>query len=115
MNNFTFAIVLNYAERTFSLKSPFSLNSLIEIALDKFELTKLNYLSYFDADDDEIKLSNDHDYLNLFDYVESNGLKEINVFLKSNESKCKKSTYKFNTITFLPSNEYQCVNGKLSF
>jgi hypothetical protein len=120
MDSLNFEIILNYTMKTFSIKPPSSYMSLIEIIREKFDLTIVNRLVYID-DDEEIEIKQDSDYLQLLDYVDANELKEIDVIIKSQEtkkSKAKKSLRKRSSIhkpysnAQSASNGDDCLNGK---
>lgn len=121
MDSINFEIILNYTMKTFSIKPPSSYMSLIEIIREKFDLTIVNRLVYID-DDEEIEIKQDSDYLQLLDYVDANELKEIDVIIKSQEtkkSKAKKSLRKRSSIHKPNSNTQaaasygdDCLNGK---
>lgn len=118
MDSFNFEIVLNYAMEFFSIKPPSSLSALLEITKEKFDLTKISRLVYINEDDEEIKLSTDSDYMNMFDYVDNNNLTEIELIVKSDgdKSKRKKSLRKRSSMNKIPSSGFTqgdgCVNGK---
>ncbi len=89
MDSFSFEIILNYGLETLAIKPPSSYNSLIEVAKEKFDLFVINRLVYID-DDEEVKIASDSDYFTLFDFVETNNLKEIDLIIKSDEEKAKR-------------------------
>lgn len=123
MDSLSFEIVLNYGMETLTIKPPNSYISLLEIAKEKYDLTIVNRLVYYDEGGEEVKISNDTDYLNFFDYASLNELKEIDIIIKSDESKSKrkKSTQlrKRSSVLKPPSGGVitndDCVNGKQKF
>lgn len=121
MNSFDndFEIILNCGMEMFPIKPPTSYNSLLEIAKGKYDLTIVNKILYTDVDDGEnIKIGSDLDYLNFLDFIEKKKLKEIEVIIKSDESKSlrKKSIRKGSIIKSTKRTIYDddCVNGKFS-
>jgi hypothetical protein len=107
-----------------SIKPPNSYSSLLEIAKEKYQLITINRLVYYD-EGDEVKISNESDYLSFFDHVDSNELNEIDIIIKSddNKSKRKKSTQlrKRSTALKQPASskvsgfDDNCVNGMIFF
>jgi hypothetical protein len=119
MNSFNFEITLNYAMDTFSIKPPLSYTSLVDVTKEKFDLAIVNRMVYYD-DEDEVNLTNDTDYLNMFDFVELKRLTEIDIIVKSDDQKIrrKKSLRKRSSINRPPvlntiglKSEEGCVNG----
>ena len=119
MDSLNFEIVLNYTMKTFTIKPPNSYSALIEIIKEKFDLTSVKKLVY-ENEDEDIAIRQDTDYLKLLDYAEKNELKEIDVIIRSDEtkkSKPKKSLRKrssickpyFNAQT--TSYDDNCING----
>lgn len=122
MDSFNFEIVLNYGMEQLSIKPPASYNSLIDVVKERFDLALINRLVYFE-DDEEIKITNDSDYLTMFDFVENNKLKEIEILIKSDEEKVKKrkkSMRKLSKSTKTVAKNIEkiqdgCINGKYIF
>jgi hypothetical protein len=121
MDSVNFEIVLNYTMVTFPIKPPNSYQSLIEIIKEKFDLTIVNKLVYNDDDNEEIAIKQDSDYLKFLDFVDANELKEIDLIIKSDESKklkAKKSLRKRSSVYNPMSNGHgasygdDCLNGK---
>jgi hypothetical protein len=121
MEEFNFEITLNYCMDTCVIKPPTSHTSLIQVASAKFDISKINKISYFD-DDEEIQITSEADYLNLFDFVDSNQLKEIEIIIKSDQDKAKrkKSLRKHSKTLRAPIKQATmniddgCVNGKIN-
>ncbi len=82
-------LVLNYGMDTFAINPPSSFSSLVDIAKEKYDLTIINRFVYYD-EGEEIKLTNDSELLKLLDYIDTNDLKEIDIIIKSDESKSKR-------------------------
>ena len=104
---------------TVSIKPPNSFSSLVEIAQEKYDLTKINKFLYVDQEDDEeIKISDDSEYLQFLDHVDKHKLKEIEIIIKSDESKNRRKTSmrKWSNIkppvTRSVRHEENCINGK---
>jgi hypothetical protein len=118
MSSFNFEIVLNYAMNTCSIKPPSSFAALMEIVQEKYDLTKVSKITYYD-EDDEVKVENDSDYLNMFDYISGNDLKELEMIVKSEEQKVKrKKSLRKNSRNSKPpttsvqsTNDEGCING----
>lgn len=121
----SFEIILNHGMGQFSIKAPNSFSNLLEVVLQKFDLTIVNHLTYY-KDSKEIIISNDNDYFNLWEYVFQNEMTEIELYVKSDESaKAKRKLSKnlrkvSNTIkpkptTKVASSDDNCVNGKIFF
>ena len=122
MDSINFEIILNFAMGTRQIKPPTSFNSLLEIAKEAFDLTIVNQLAYYD-NSEEVKISNDTDYFNMFNFVDETELKEIEIYIKSDESKNKrkKSTQLRKRSSALrppvgsissSTHEDNCINGK---
>lgn len=117
----TFEIVLNYGMETFSIKPPSSYNSLVEIAKEKYDLTIVNRLVYSNLMGEEVRISNDSDYLKFFDFMCDNALQEVDVIIKSDESKSKrkKSIRKWSNlkppVVGMQDGSHGCINGKIIF
>jgi hypothetical protein len=125
MDSLNFEIVLNYTMKTFQIKPPNSYQSLIEIIKEKFDLTIVNKLVY-NEEDEEISIKQDSDYLKFLDFVDANELKEIDLIIKSDETKklkAKKSLRKRSSIhkpsTNMPTASYgkddNSLNGKILY
>jgi hypothetical protein len=121
MDSLNFEIILNYTMKTSSIKPPNSYLALTEIIKEKFDLTIVNRLVYID-DDEEIEIKQDSDYLKLLDYVDANELKEIDIIIKSDETKklkAKRSLRKRSSVHKPYSNAQtasygdDCLNGKI--
>lgn len=117
----TFEITLNYEKEMHSLNPPSTLKSLLETTKKKFDLVLINKLTYMD-EDEEVRLSNETDYLNLFDYVEKENLPKIDLHIISYEGKSRKKTEStFNKWAYLRPQVYErglqsnlsngCING----
>ena len=76
MDAFNFEIILNYKMVTSAIKPPASYSCLVDVAKEKFDLKIINRMVFIN-DDSEVKISNDSEYLKLFDYVVENNLTEI--------------------------------------
>ena len=109
--------------KTFTIKPPNSYMALIEVIKEKFDLTSVEKLLYED-DDDEIVIRQDSDYLRLLDHVDANELKEIELVIRSGETKklkAKKSLRKRSSMCKTYSsgqptrNEDDCINGMKFF
>jgi hypothetical protein len=118
MNEFNFEISLNYIMQTCTIKPPNSYTALLEVIGEKFEVTNIDKLVY-NTEDSEIRISNDSDYFALFDYVDKNGIKDIEIIIKSEQDKPnrkksgrKKSKHLPPTKTKHAATE-DCLNGKV--
>jgi hypothetical protein len=122
MEDFNFEIILNYCMGTCTIKPPSSFSSLVQVATEKFDIAKINKVVYFD-EDEEIRITNEADYLNLFDFVDANSIKQIEIIIKSDQEKVKRrKSLRKNSKTIKPpikqsdlTYEDGCVNGKLFF
>jgi hypothetical protein len=120
MEEFNFEIILNHCMSTCTIKPPSSYNALIQIICEKFDLAKINKIVYLD-DDEEVRISTDADYLNFFDFIDSNKLKEIEILIKSDQEKGKrKKSLRKNSRTFKApikesamNHDDGCVNGNI--
>ncbi len=119
MEQFSFDITLNYCLNTCTIKPPNSYSALYEIVTQKFDISKLEKLVYYDADE-EITISNEADYFKLYDYVDKNSIKDIEILIKSDQDKSsrKKSTRKksknlLNKTKNKHVAQVDCLNGKL--
>ncbi len=119
MDSLNFEIVLNYTMKTCTIKPPNSYMALIEVIKEKFDLTSVEKLLYED-EDEEIVIRQDSDYLKLLDHVDANELKEIDLIIRSGETKklkAKKSLRKRSSICKAYSNGQpahygnDCLNG----
>lgn len=117
-SSFNFVITLKYLLQTSSIIPPNNYQSLINIIKEKFDLSMINKIIYYD-DDEEVKISNDSDYLTFFDSVDTNGLKRIDLIITSYEEKvrrkkllknCSKSYYNIKNNNGETDNI--CINGK---
>jgi hypothetical protein len=119
MEEFNFEIILNYCMSTCVIKPPTSMNSLFQVVSEKFDIAKINKIVYIDDDDEEICITNESDYLNLFDFVDANQMKEVEILIKSDQGKVKrkKSQRKNSRITKTSIKEIAinhdegCING----
>jgi hypothetical protein len=89
MEEFNFEIILNYCISTCVIKPPTSMNSLFQVVSEKFDIAEINKIVYVD-DDEEICITNESDYLNLFDFVDANQMKEVEILIKSDQEKAKR-------------------------
>lgn len=87
MNDFNFEFLLNHSMQTCSIKPPLSFHALLEIAQERFDLTKITEF-YFQ--DEDIKISNESDYFDFLNWSENSQLKEIEIIVKSGDSKAKR-------------------------
>jgi len=87
MNNFNFEFVLNYSMQTFQIKPPMSFHALVEIAQERFDLTKI--IEFFLEDEDN-HIKSESDYFELLNFAENSGLNEIELIVKSGENKAKR-------------------------
>ncbi len=118
MEQFNFEITLNYCLNTCTIKPPNCYSALLEIITQKFDVSNLDKLVYYD-DEDEIRISTESDYFKLFDYVDKNSIKDIEIIIKSEQDKSnrKKSTRKKSKHILPPSKtkhvgQDDCLNGK---
>jgi|LauGreDrversion4_2_1035121.scaffolds.fasta_scaffold1404162_1 hypothetical protein len=119
----SFEVVLNYRMKTFSIQQPpSSFFSLLEIIKEKFDLAIVNRLVYYDEGEEKI-IANDPDLIELFDLIDANELKEVELIINSDESKSKKkkstalrkrsSAIPVTTSHTTPS-DVDCINGNNS-
>jgi hypothetical protein len=120
MEEFNFEIILNHCMNTCTIKPPSSYNELLSVAMEKFDIAKISKIVY-DDDGDEVCLTCETEYLSLFDHVDANKLKEIEIVIKSDSTdkgRRKKSLRKHSKTLKLPIKEKAmthddgCVNGK---
>ncbi len=117
----SFEVVLNYRMKTFSIQQPpSSFFSLLEIIKEKFDLAIVNRLVYFDEGDEKL-IVNDADLIELFDYIDANELKEVELIINSDESKSKRkkstalrkrSSAVRVTTSHKTASDVDCINGK---
>jgi hypothetical protein len=119
MEEFNFEIILNYCMNTCTIKPPSSFTELTQVISEKFDIAKISKVVYQD-DDEEINITSESEYLNLFDYVDANNRKEIEIIIKSDSHERgsrKKSTRKHSKTIKAPIkqkalNHYDgCING----
>lgn len=97
MSGFNFDIVLYLNDfNTTTIKPPFSLNNLKEVAKEKFNIPKID-LYFYDLDEEKIDLKSDSDYFELFNYVEENELSEIVIHVHSDDKLKKKVSNRKNS------------------
>jgi len=122
----SFEIILNHGMGQFSIKSPNSFSNLLDVILQKFDLTIVNHLTYYNKDSKEIIISNDNDYFNLWEYVFQNEMTEIELYVKSDDTaKAKRklsknlrkvsNTFKPKPVTKVSSSNDNCVNGNFYY
>jgi hypothetical protein len=120
MEQFNFNITLNYCLNICTIKPPNSYTALLEIITEKFDVSKLEKLVYYN-EQEEIRISNESDYFKLFDYVDKNSINDLEILIKSDQDKSnrKKSTRK-KSKNNLPTTKSKhvgqddCLNGNLS-
>jgi hypothetical protein len=118
MEQFNFEITLNYCLNICTIKPPNSYTALLEIITQKFAVSNLDKLVYFN-EEEELRISNESDYYKLFDHADKNSLKDIEIIIKSEQDKSnrKKSTRKKSKHA-IPSTKSKhlgqedCLNGK---
>jgi hypothetical protein len=119
MEQFNFEITLNYCLNTCTIKPPNSYSALLEIITQKFDVSKLDKLIY-STEDEEIRISNELDYFNMFDYVDKHSIKDLEIIIKSEQDKTnrKKSGRKKSKHILPPTKskhvaqDEDCLNGK---
>jgi len=106
-NNFNFDLILNHSMKTFQIQPPMSFQALIEIAQQRFDLTKISKLF---VEEEEIQISSESDYFDFLNWAESSNLKEIELIIKSTDSKAKRkksTSFRKASLSYKPvSNNY---------
>lgn len=114
MNDFNFDFVLNHSMQTFQIKPPMSFHSLIEIAKERFDLTKI---TEFFLEEEDIHIKSESDYFEFLNWAENSGLNEIELIVKSGENKAKRkksNSYRKASLSYKPVNnnsKYQNSEG----
>jgi hypothetical protein len=119
MEQFDFEITLNYCLNQCTIKPPNSYSALLEIISEKFEVSKIDKLVYYNNNNTEIKISNESDYFKIFEYIDKSSIKDIEILIKSEQDKTsrkksarKKSKNNLPTSKAKHAAQDDCLNGK---
>eukprot|EP00340_Litonotus_pictus_P006889 CAMPEP_0170514728 /NCGR_PEP_ID=MMETSP0209-20121228/1301_1 /TAXON_ID=665100 ORGANISM="Litonotus pictus, Strain P1" /NCGR_SAMPLE_ID=MMETSP0209 /ASSEMBLY_ACC=CAM_ASM_000301 /LENGTH=214 /DNA_ID=CAMNT_0010798933 /DNA_START=8 /DNA_END=655 /DNA_ORIENTATION=+ len=107
MSNFGFEIILTLNDfNTFTIQPPYSLIGLREIANEKFNTPKAE-LYYLNSEEEKLGLINDQDYFDMFNFISENGLKEINVYIHTDDKVKKKTANRKNSRASKPQPKFE--------
>jgi len=94
MTDFGFEILLFLNDfNTLSISAPQSFTDLREVALIKFHLTKAEFY-YIDSDEDKTYVTNESDFLKMYDHASANEIKELIVYVEADGKLKKKKSHK---------------------
>jgi len=115
MNDFKFEFILNYSMSTCQVKPPMSYHSLLEIAQERFKLTKINEFVF---EEEDIHIASESDYFEFLNFAENLEIKEIEIIVKSGDAKNKRkksNSFKKVSLNYKPSlKNYVSENGTIN-
>ena len=111
MSGFGFEITLCLNDfNTLTIQPPHSLALLSEIAIEKFNLPKVD-LHYFDDENTKIKIKSEDEYLKMFNYVSDREMKEVAIFIQGDDKLKKKTANRKNSRAMKPQLNFESGGG----